>query len=130
MATLHAGANNRIIRYLRDAREEAEYPIPPPDTAHTLVFDEDTNTATAADLSQSTDAYRLAGSALTKDGAPVVIAPDGESATVRKQAQQTVVDLTTLLGLPLPLNNAQRDTGLRTLARAVRYLIRREFGVA
>lgn len=129
MTTLYAGADNRIIRYLRSLDDEARYPTPPAGIAHTLAFDEDTNAATVADLAQSTDAYRLNGSTLTKDGAPVVIAPDGEDATVRKQAQQTVLDLTAYLALPSP-TNAQNILALKTLARAVRYLIRREFGVA
>lgn len=128
MSTLYADASNRIVRYLRTAAEEAQWPTPPAGTAHTLVFDEETNAATAADLSASTDPYRLAGSALTKDGASVVIAPDGESATVRKQAQQTVNDLTTYLGIGSP-NNTQNTLALKTLARAVRYLIRREFNL-
>lgn len=129
MATIYAGADNLVLRYLDTPEEEAQYPNPPIGTAHTLVFDQDTNAATAADLALSTDAYRLAGSTLTKDGTPVAIAADGESTTVRKQAAQTVADLTTYLGLANP-TNAQNILALKTIARAVRYLIRREFGVA
>lgn len=129
MAVIYAGADNRVIRYLRSPAEEAEFPTPPVGTVHTLVFDEATNAAAAADLTVSVDPYRLAGSALTKDGQAVVIAADGEDATVRKQAQQTVDDLTTYLGLATP-TNAQNALALKTLARAVRYLIRRAFGLA
>lgn len=129
MATIYAGADNTILRYLRTPDEEAQHPTPPPGTAHTLSFDAETNAATAADLALSTDAYRLSGASLTKAGAPVAIAADGENETVRKQAAQTVADLTTYLGLANP-TNAQNVLALKTIARAVRYLIRREFGVA
>ncbi len=75
MATLYAGADNRIIRYLANAEQEALYPTPPPGTAHTLAFNAGANAPLVADLSASTDPYRLAGTALTKAGAPVAVAP-------------------------------------------------------
>lgn len=128
MPRLYADANNRILRYLRTDDDERMFPDAPPGTVHTLEFDEDTNALTAGDLARSTDAYRLSGSTLTRDGQPVVIAADGEDATVRKQAAQTVSDLTAYIGKAAP-TGADNINALKTLARAVRYLIRREFGL-
>lgn len=93
-----------------------------------LSIDPESNAALVADIGVDSTRYRLVAGVLSKDGVTVTLAPDSENETVRKQAQQTVSDLTTYLGLANP-TNAQNSAVLKTLARAVRYLIRRAFGL-
>lgn len=81
MATIYAGADNRIIRWLSTVDQENQYPTPPAGTAHTLKFDSDGNAALITDLNTSTDAYRLSGTTLTKNGSPVavqLVSPDSQ----------------------------------------------------
>ena len=68
MATLYAGSDNRIIRYLATKDQEAMFPTPPTGTVSTLTFAKSNNKALWNDLNTSTDAYRLSGTVLTKSG--------------------------------------------------------------
>lgn len=126
MATLYAGADTRIIRYLRTEADERQFPDPPAGTAQTLKFDADTNAALAADLAATLDAYRLSGATLTKNGATQTLVADGEDAQVRALAAQAIADLTTYIGLSSP-TAAQRLTFERLVARILRFYLRRQF---
>ncbi len=127
--TLSHDAAGRILRIVGSDSEAAMYQGDPAGLAGTLVFDRATNAALSTAIRANPDAYRVIGGALQLNGSPVAIAADSEDEAVRKVAQQTVNDLTTYLGLASP-TNAQNILALKTLARAVRYLIRREFGVS
>jgi hypothetical protein len=81
VAKIYAGADNRITRWLPTVALEDQYPDPPAGTAHTLTFDSDGNAPLIDDLNTSTDAYRLSGSTLTKNGSPVAVqltSPDSQ----------------------------------------------------
>lgn len=95
-----------------------------------LDFDGESNAALVADIGNNPTRYRLLAGVLRKDGVTVTLAPDSESEIVRKGANQTVADLTTYLGITGTPTNAQDLAFKRTVARAVRYLIRRAFGLA
>lgn len=118
-----ADANGHILRVVRvdDLLGTAD--------ATSLEFDPDTNPTILPALEADRAGHRLLAGVLTRADVPYVIAADGENETVRKQAVQMVADLTTYLGIGSP-NTAQNVLALKTLARAVRYLIKREFGVA
>ena len=120
MATIYAGSDNRILRWLPSVAAEQEYPTPPTGTAHTLTFDSDGNTALINDLNTSTDAYRLSGTTLTKNGSTVTVqltSPDSQ-----RQIIDDLVALQATIQAATTVN--QLKSGVQDLRRILLSVVR------
>jgi ethanolamine utilization microcompartment shell protein EutL len=84
VATLYTDARSAPLRLLHTSALESEFPVAPTGAAHTLVFDEATNAALAADMALNLDAYSFDGTTLKKAGAAVQIVAESQETTVRK----------------------------------------------
>lgn len=125
MARIDADAQGRILRYAASAGEEALFP-PLGGAAATLSFDEHSNDALAADLSRSTDPYRLVDGVLTKSGAPVTVNPPPAEKVEREAAAADLRDqyAAAVTALDAIINGATTLPDDKTLARTVKRMLR------
>ena len=123
MATVYADAAGEILRFLESEAMERQYPDPPPGTAFTVAFDEDTNEALCADMGTSTDPYDAPGGVLRRNGQAVTIAPPSAEYTDHQQLMTYWQNLQAYLGLNNP-TNAQSVAAIKTIIRVLRLFYR------
>jgi hypothetical protein len=118
MGKIYANAQGAILRLLQSAQEEAEFGAPS-GAAFTLDFDEETNAAFLAGFGADSAAYTMPSGVLKRNGVNVLLAPDGQRYSARKQlaaAKQTIqsnaANLQAYHDLASP-NNAQTVAALK-----------------
>ena len=133
MATLYpSAADGTILRALLSDSEEQAYPAPPAGAGAPLAFDPATNGALVADLRRSTDAYRIVGGTLQKNGQPVTIAADDPVRVERTAATSDLITqyaaAVTALDAIIARNGtftlAQAGSAIDTLARIQKRVLR------
>lgn len=112
MPRLHANDKGNILRFTASRDADAKYADSPPGTVSTLDFDADSNATLVADLSKTTEPYKLLAGVLTKDGFTVPIAPDApdgyKQAVVALDAMQADIAAATTVAQLKPILQKQR----------------------